>query len=135
MIAPNGRLSPVEREALRILVTEGYRVVPMRSCFVSRYKPVNLMGMKGADEMIYLKLKNIARIPDDPGALEEFCRDDCQTIRTLFPVETGYIRLHRELWVRPRAGSFCCFEVLPDGMRVVTRGRIQTSTHGQSGRG
>ncbi|MFA4859749.1 hypothetical protein [Methanoregula sp.] len=119
------RLSPAEREARNILVSEGYRVLPARRCFVSRYKPVNLIGMRGPYEMIYLRLKYIAGIPDDPAALADFCREEGESLRTLFPLETGFIRLHREIWVRPRSGGFCCFEIQPDGMMAVTHGGPQ----------
>ena len=116
------RLSPAEREARNILVSEGYRVLPMRPCFVSRHKPVNLIGMRGPYEMIYLRLKYLARIPDDPATLAGCCREEEEILRTLFSLETGFIRLHREIWVRPRSGGFCCFEVLQDRMSGVIHG-------------
>ncbi|WP_321504586.1 hypothetical protein [uncultured Methanoregula sp.] len=125
----SGRLSPVEREARTILETEGYRVTPMRPCFVSRYKPVNLMAMRMPDELIYIKLRQTARLPDDPAALAEFCRDDSRLLRTLFPLDTEVFRLKKEIWVRPLSGGFCCFEILPDGMHAVTHDRSHKSTH------
>ena len=118
------RLSPAEREARTILVSEGYRVLPMRSCFVSRHKPVNLIGMRGPYEMIYLRLKYIARIPDDPATIADCCRVEGEILRDRFPLETGFIRLHREIWLRPRSGGFCCFKILHDGMSMVTHGQI-----------
>ena len=121
-MTPSPRLSPAEREARNILVSEGFRVLPMRSCFVSRHKPVNLIGMRGQYEMIYLRLKYLARIPDDPATLADCCREEGEILRYLFPLGTGFIRLHREIWIRPRSGGFCCFEVLPDRLIAVTHG-------------
>jgi hypothetical protein len=115
------RLSPVEREACTILENEGYRVMPMRSCFASRYKPVNLMAQRISGEVLYLKLRQISQLPDNPRTREEFCREDARLLRTFFPLETEGIKLIKEIWVRFPDEGFCCFEILANGIKALAR--------------
>jgi hypothetical protein len=115
------RPSPVERKARAILLAEGYQVIPMRPCFVSRYKPVNMMAWKGPGELLYLKLKQIARLPDNPETHEGFCREDARLLRTFFPLETEGIKLRKEIWVQFPEGGFCCFEILANGIKALAR--------------
>nr|WP_319376579.1 hypothetical protein [uncultured Methanoregula sp.] len=115
------RLSPVEREACTILENEGYRVMPMRSCFASRYKPVNLMARREPGELVYLKLRQIARLPDNPGTREEFCREEARLLRTFFPLETEGVKLRKEIWVQFPEGGFWCFEIQANGIKALAR--------------
>lgn len=124
------RLSPAERDARNLLENEGYRVMPMRSCFVSRYKPVNLMARRGPDVLVYLKLSQIARLPDCHEIREEIFSEDAWCLRTFFPLDPGAIKLRKEIWVPSPSGGFSCFEILPDRIREVA-GRVPAMKDGK----
>ena len=114
------RLSAIERAAKIRLEAEGYAVVPMRQCFVSRNKPVHLMALRNTTQLLYLKLKKTLRPLPDVAAVERFCLDDILILRRLFPLSPGSISLCFEIWILRDTGSFACYEVFAEGIREVS---------------
>jgi hypothetical protein len=114
------RLSPVERAAKALLEEKGYAVVPMIPCFITRHKPVHLMGLKDKTELVYIKLKEASRPLAGMHATEQFCHNDALLLRRLFPLRSKTTILHLEIWIRNKSGMFYRYEVLADGLREVS---------------
>jgi hypothetical protein len=108
------RLNPLERIAKKLLEARGYSVMPVRNCFISRYLPVNLMGLQGKGELLYLKLKLSTCIVPDIRTLEIFGAEEIHFFRTMFRIRYPAIQLHFEIWIIGTNGDFCCFEILPE---------------------
>jgi len=111
------RLSALERKAKVLLEKEGYSVTPMQHCFITRYKPVNLMARRNRREMLYLKLKETVRSRMDPASAEEFCKDDILIFSRLFPVATEPVDLRFAIWILHEESGFSCYEVFEGKIR------------------
>ena len=114
------RLSPIERAAASLLEEKGFSVVPMLPCFPTHHKPAHLMALRITTELLYLKLKQTTRPFTGIPATEEFCRNDAQILRKLFPLRTATAAPHREIWIQNSTGRFTCLEVLDEGIREVS---------------
>jgi len=114
------RPSPIEREAMSLLIAKGFAVMPMRPCFPTRHKPAHLMARRTMSELLYLKLKQTARPLAGIPATEKFCLNDARLLRQLFPLGSKTTILHLEIWIRDDAGRFTCLEVLAVGLREVS---------------
>jgi hypothetical protein len=115
------RLSAIERKAKILLEKEGYAVTPMRQCFITRYKPVNLMARRNRREMLYLKLKKTGHLLKEGVEVAAFCKDDIILIRRLFPVRTGPVDLHFGIWILLGSG-FKCYEISGEELQSVSPG-------------
>lgn len=105
------RLSAIERKAKSLLEKDGYAVSPMRHCFITRYKPVNLMARRNRRELLYLRLRETTRPLSAPADVGDFCRDDLLLFRRLFPVRPVYVTLRFAIWILQKGSGFCCYEI------------------------
>lgn len=108
------RLNPLERTAKKMLEAQGYDVMPMRNCFVSRHLPVNLMGRRRRGELLYIKLKSSVRSVPDTRTMEVFGAEEVRFFRTMFRIRYPAIELHFEIWIMGINGDFSCFEILQE---------------------
>lgn len=108
------RMAVVIRDAAKILTSRGYGVVHVGSPAISRYVPVDLVGIRGEHEVLHVKLKiSIHSFPDDSAA-GRFCAEECRQFRKMMTVDPGEFEPHFEVWVSLPSGGFCRIEVLPD---------------------
>ena len=116
------RMAVVTRDAAKILEGRGYDVVHTNSPAMSRYVPVNLIGIRGEYEVLHVKLKiSIHAFPDDT-AIEMFCAEECRQFRKMMTVDPGEFEPHFEVWVSLPSGGFSGIEVLPECLKAVAYG-------------
>jgi hypothetical protein len=111
------RLSAIERKAKGLLEKESYAVTPMRHCFITRYKPVNLMARRNQRELLYLKLRVTGLPLKDAAEVETFCEDDILIFHRLFPVRAGPVDLRFAIWILHEGSGFSRYEVFDGEIR------------------
>ncbi|MFA5413918.1 MAG: hypothetical protein WC295_00375 [Methanoregula sp.] len=118
MIAQSSFTASKERAA-ELLVARGYEpVLPVESCFLSRYIPLHLVGLKGNYEVLGVKVR-VAYGSVSPAYVESFCRYEICQFRSLLTMNPGNVFIRCEVWVISPNGSIHCYEVLSDEIREV----------------
>ena len=118
MIAKSA-FNAVTQRATNLLISRGFASVPPEnSRFLTRYIPLDLVGMKGDYEALCVKVRRAQEVVS-PEYVESFCRIDICQFRSLLILSPGDIFLRCEEWVASPNGSIHCFEVMPDAIREV----------------
>ena len=108
-----------KQRGTELLISRGYEpVFPVESSFLSEYIPLHLVGMRGAFEILGVKLRTAYGAVSVPY-VESFCRFEICQFRSLLTRYPGNIFLRCEVWVNSPNGSIHCFEILPDEIREV----------------
>ena len=118
MIAQKAFVASLQR-ATDLLISRGFEpVLPVEDCYISHYIPLHLVGAKGDNEVLCVKLRMVSGAVSLPY-IESFCRYEICQFRTLLTIDPGNITLRCEVWVVSPNGSIHCFEVLPGEIREV----------------
>ena len=108
-----------KERAMELLLSRGFEpVLPVESCFFSRFIPLHLVGLRGNFEALCVKLRIVYGSVSGPY-VESFCRFEICQFRSLLMMNPGNLFLRCEVWVISPNGSIHCYEVLPDSIREV----------------
>ena len=109
----------IKERATGLLISRGYeQVSPTNSWFVSRYIPLDLVGLRGNYEALCVKLK-IAYGSVSDAYIESFCRYEICRFRALLTIYPGNTFLRCEVWVVSPTGAIHCYEVQPNEIHEV----------------
>lgn len=118
MIAQGAFLSYRER-ACGLLVSRGYDpILPVESCYLSRYIPLHLVGTGTGDEVLCVKLRMAYGTPTERSVASS-CRFECCQFRSLLQKDPGDADIHCEVWVVSPNHMIHCFEVFFNRIREV----------------
>jgi hypothetical protein len=115
-------MAVVVRDAAKVLEGRGYGVVHTHNPAMSRYTPVNLVGIRGEHEILHVKLKISLHAFSDDAAIARFCAEECRLLRRMMTVDPGEFEPHFEIWVSLPSGGFSGIEVLPESLKAVAYG-------------
>ena len=118
MIARRAFNTSLQRAA-DLLISRGFEpVLPVENCFISRFIPLHMVGLRNNCEMLCVKLRMVYGSVSE-SYVETFCRFEICQFRCLLMIDPGNILLRCEVWVVSPNRSIHCYEILPSEIRKV----------------
>lgn len=106
--------SAFRQRADNLLISRGYEpVIPVGSSFLSLPIPLHLVGLRGDQEALCVKLR-MAYGSVSERYVESFCRFEICQFRSLLTKYPGNLFLRCEIWVISLNRAIHCYEILPD---------------------